>query len=103
MFSFVKESSTESLDYSIPLIYYYGYQAKLTDENGNTGPIPVTKDEIGLVRVNDNGLKSGTIRIAYEKTTIQKISELISLLTLVGITVTPLANKGKQAKKNNVQ
>lgn len=103
VFSFVKESSTESLDYSIPLIYYYGYQAKLTDENGNTGPIPVTKDEIGLVRVNDNGLKSGTIRIAYEKTTIQKISELISLLTLVGITVTPLANKGKQAKKNNVQ
>ena len=96
VFSFEKEEQGEPLDYSIPLIYYYGYTAKLTDEAGITAPIPVTKDGIGLVRVSDEGLRSGTIRVAYEKTMVQKISEMISLTTLIIILFKSLRRKNRQ-------
>ena len=96
VFSFEKEEQGEPLDYSIPLIYYYGYTAKLTDKAGITAPIPVTKDGIGLVRVSDEGLRSGTIRVAYEKTMVQKISEMISLTTLIIILFKSLRRKNRQ-------
>ena len=81
------------MDYSIPLIYYYGYRAELTDENGSVRTIPVTKDDLGLVRVNDEGLQNGTIRVRYAKTTVQLIGETISLVTLAGLLVFHLKNK----------
>ena len=85
VFSFENKFENNKQNYSLPLIYYYGYQAELTDEAGSTHSIPVTKDDIGLVRINDEAVKAGTIRVSYEKTTLQKISEWISLLTFIVI------------------
>ncbi|MBQ6517105.1 MAG: hypothetical protein IJI14_00200 [Anaerolineaceae bacterium] len=87
LFSFEHLSDEEPVSYSVPLVYIYGYTAELTDPHGNIRPIPVSKDKMGLILVSDEGETRGTIRIAYEKTTVQKFSELISLGTLVFLAV----------------
>ena len=75
--------STEGpLNYSLPLIYYYGYKAQITDENGSVREIPVSRDAMGLLQVSDEGVPKGTIHTFYAKTTVQRISEGISLCTL---------------------
>ena len=77
----------------MPLVYIYGYTADLTELNGNRHASPVAKDEMGLISVSDEGETSGTIRIAYEKTTVQKASELISCLTLAAVLIMLLRKK----------
>lgn len=82
-FSFIRESEGEPQEYSLPLIYYYGYRGTLTDENGSVKSIPAFRDENGLVQVSDEGISKGTINVFYAKTTVQKLSEGISLCTLL--------------------
>lgn len=87
VFQFERIEGDEEAYYSLPLIYYYGYRASMTDAEGTVRPIPVGKDDMGLVRVSDEGLRSGLIRVSYEKTTVQKVSEAISLLTVCGVII----------------
>lgn len=93
IFSFEHETESEPMDYSVPLIYYYGYKATLTGENSTEKLIPVTRDNLGLVRVNDEGLQNGTIRVWYAKTRVQIIGETISLVTLTALLFFFLKNK----------
>ena len=71
--------------YAMPMFYNFGYTASLAEPNGMGRSIPVTKDEIGLVQVSDEGLNKGIIRVGYQKTTVQKVREGISLFTLFSI------------------
>ena len=87
VFSFEHIAGDGPVSYSVPLVYIYGYKADLTDQNGNRRPIPVSKDGMGLILVSDEGVPDGTIRINYQKTTVQKISEVISYLTLAVLIV----------------
>ena len=93
VFTFERIENDGPAFYSLPLFYNYGYTGFMTDKNGEKRPIPVSKDEIGLVQVNDEGKTSGTIRVAYEKTTVQKISEIITLLTFAGIIIFTFRHK----------
>ena len=83
VFSFERLWEGDALNYSLPLIYYYGYISDLTDADGKERKIPVSRDENGLVQVSDEGLPAGTIRIRYEKTAVQKAGEMISICTLL--------------------
>lgn len=70
--------------YDIPYVYYYGYRAYLTEENGTVTELEVRKSENqdGKVRVlmPEDKIGVGKITIAYRKTFVQKISYLISIL-----------------------
>lgn len=82
-FSFNNNEIEES-NISIPFIYYYGYHAKLETDKGSFD-IPVSKDENGLVQVEiPNNLK-GNILVQYNKTTIQKVSLIISFFCMLGV------------------
>lgn len=83
VFSFERISPEGSGVYSVPLIYYYGYLAELTDSQGEVHKISPARDDIGLVQVDDEGYQEGTFRIHYEKTKIQIASEVCSLITLL--------------------
>ena len=73
--------------YVLPLIYYKGYTAKLyTPENpGDALEVLGTAD--GLVQVNKEASDAGEIVVCYGGTLLQRISEWISLITLIGIVV----------------
>ena len=81
--SFERIEGDEAVFYEVPLVYIYGYHARLTDENGVSKEIPVGKDDIGLILLSDEGHPQGTFRVDYQKTAMQKAGDLISALTLV--------------------
>ena len=84
-FSFNNNEIDES-KISVPFIYYYGYHARLETDKGSFD-IPVSKDENWLVQVEiPNNLK-GDILVQYNKTTIQKVSLIISFLSVLGVLI----------------
>jgi predicted small integral membrane protein len=74
----------EGFEYiDVPLIYYKGYAAKLTDGNGGKERLKVSGEgRNGLCRVYMNGHDRGTLTVLYEGTRINRISVLISMLAL---------------------
>ena len=83
-FSFEYEINEEDgpVHFSIPLIYYTGYQGSFTAEDGTVLKIPVGWDSRGLVNISGEGLSRGKITVQYRKTTIQYIGEALTLLSI---------------------
>ena len=92
-------SNNNNSFYDIPLLYYKGYTAKLTDENGKIHKLTVEKSpNNNLVRVLNDNMLNGEITVSYSKTNIQIISVCISLLSL--FTYTFLRIRKKSTQKN---
>lgn len=73
--------------YVLPLMYYKGYEAILHTNTGECVELPVLRNDSALVQVlNESGL-TGTVEVSYAGTTVQKISDIISLLTLCGVII----------------
>jgi hypothetical protein len=84
-FTFSYSGAGEGTDFAVPLTSYYGFKAELTDDAGSTEEIPVGRSDNGLVSVRGTG--SGTIRVWLAKTTAQRVSECVSLCTVILIGV----------------
>ena len=70
--------------YDIPFIYYKGYVANLTKEDGNIINLEKGKnDSTGMVRVLVPENEQGRIHVWYNGTKIQKLSFLISIFSLI--------------------
>lgn len=65
----------------LPLLYYKGYEAVCNDKK-----LEVYQTENGLVGVNIND-ESGTIYVNYAGTQIQRVSKLMSLITVLIVTI----------------
>ena len=92
-FSYEVKDAGEDVYFSVPLIMYTGYRAELTAADGMVTELQPEADDIGLVRVYTGGVDSGTIYVHYEKTTIQIVSEIISLSALAFIITAKLYRK----------
>ena len=92
-FSYEVKDGGENVYFSVPLIMYTGYRAELTSADGTVTELQPEADDIGLVRVYTGGVDSGTIYVHYEKTTIQIVSEIISLSTVAFIIIARLYKK----------
>lgn len=73
--------------YIFPLIYYKGYEAWSFSEQGEKIKHPVIQNDQGLVTVEGVEDVTGKITVEYTGTMIQKISTVISVITLAGILV----------------
>ena len=82
--------------YKAPYIYYKGYQAWIDTEDGRE-ELPVTESEDGFVEVENISGKAGTITVTYISTPVQRISLLVSLLTLLGVIFTGIYHKRRGA------
>ena len=72
----------------IPYIYYKGYKAKIIDKNGQEHELIVSQNkDTGLVMVKNQDKISGKLIIEYKMTLVQKISYIISSLTILTIIV----------------
>jgi len=86
--SYSFETSENVTEYIIPLIYYKGYSATIDDTS-----LPVSESACGLVTVTNNNLLSGTVNIEYSGTLVQKLSNAISIISIIGIIVYPFIKK----------
>lgn len=72
-------------EYRIPLLYYKGYEAVLLDEKGKSHEMQIHTGEeysgVFWVMVPEN-LK-GQIIVSYEGTILQKLSMIVSIITLL--------------------
>ncbi len=67
-----------------PLLYYYGYSAY---DSENDCYLPLEKSENGLIAVTIGTNETGTIIVSYSGTTVQQVSNWISLLGWIGIVI----------------
>lgn len=79
--SFYNDKEAES--YHVPLIYYKGYEAWLYEENGTETQLEVQTDENAQVLVINQKDKQGKVYVYYAGTMIQKVSNVVSLLTII--------------------
>lgn len=109
MKSFIRKGLSVTWDYllsedkrdvtmQVPLIYYTGYRGFLTDPEGLTQEIPVSKNDIGLVTVTNGNVPIGQINVRYVKTNVQHIGDIISLGTLL-ICVLRIFRKKRMGQK----
>ena len=77
-FEFFVSDKEQNILY-VPLLYYRGYVADITDEQGIVSPLVVTESEKHLVEIDTEG-KKGKVRVWYNGTRVQKISYLVSII-----------------------
>lgn len=74
----IEENSHEDGVLELPLYMYKGYMAETTDGE----KLPISKSENGLVSV-EIGDNIGEIKVWYEGTLVQKVSDIITFLTIL--------------------
>lgn len=84
-FSYEVPEDKAAVHFSVPLIYYTGFQASLKTEDGTVLHPAVRWDDRGLVSVSSEGIPRGSVSVYYEKTACQWIGECITILSLVMI------------------
>lgn len=95
--TFNNKNCPESNYYTIPLLYYKGYCATITTNNG-TKELRIEKGDNNLVKVINNDKFVGNVTVTYSNTIMQKLSILISLISLVTIDIIYLIFKYKKVK-----
>ena len=78
---FYNDKETES--YQLPLIYYKGYEARLSEENGTETQLEIQMDDNAQVLVINQKDKQGKIYVHYAGTIIQKFSNIVSLISII--------------------
>ncbi|WP_201306805.1 hypothetical protein [Companilactobacillus farciminis] len=72
-------NATRNSKIDLPIIGYYGYSSNLS--TGNVSAVKMDQTNNGLAQVKVSG--NGILRVDYQKTPIQKISKLISLMSFL--------------------
>ena len=80
-------SMPSNLDFEVPLLYYKGYQAKWVTGSSEVS-LQVVSGTNGSVRViAPKIIGEGRVIISYEGTTLQKVTEIVSLISLIGFMI----------------
>lgn len=74
-------------EFNIPLVYYKGYTASITDKDGNVRELECVEYDNKHVLVKSNERLTGTIKVEYKLTTIQKVSYVISIIGFLGLLI----------------
>ena len=106
--SFTKDGTNMEIEFSnnnesdsyleLPLIYYLGYKATL-DVDGKTVNLTVEKGTNDIVKVDLDGYTSGTIKISYAGTTLEHLSVVISIVTLILLLLYVVRKSGFKKKR----
>ncbi len=73
----------DNLKIELPYIYYLGYNATLTDEQGNVSKIQIKESDNGFCMIEIKDIESGSINISYEGTTLMKVSYVSTLAGII--------------------
>jgi len=73
-------NAKEKLTLELPRLYYLGYNIILENENTITN-IDYYENENGFVEIETNG--AGTLKVKYEKTSLERRGQIISLVSVI--------------------
>lgn len=82
-------------EYTVPLIYYKGYEAYLREENDEGPVLSVRKGQNGLLTVENKEGLPGEVYILYQKTPVNRISGAISFISVIVLIVFVSVKKKK--------
>ena len=83
-YSFFKDGNSGGV-YKIPLIYYKGYKADMILEDGSSIELEVNESDDCFVELLIPNELRGTVEIRYAGTTVQYISNTVSLITVLSV------------------
>lgn len=87
-------------EYILPLIYYKGYRARIEFDDGSSQELLIDQSENALVQVYNDLGQQGVIHVKYAGTSVQNVSEILSMLTVITILVGILYKCRKGERKN---
>ncbi len=73
----------DNVTIELPYIYYLGYNATLTDKEGNVSELQIQESDNGFCMIEIKDIESGTINVTYEGTTLMKISYVSTLAGII--------------------
>lgn len=76
----------------VPIAYYKGYVAYITDSNENKTNLKVEKNEYGHVVISNDENISGNVIVEYKMTIIQAIGYIISTITFIALIIYIMRN-----------
>ena len=83
--TFEIQNVTENTKLELPYIFYLGYNAKLTTNDGTKTSLEIQESNNGFCQITVSNIDKGTITISYKGTTLMCLSYILSILGLVGI------------------
>ena len=91
-YNFSREGTTLKIKFSnnnynntyldLPLLYYKGYEANYKNNDDNT-VLPISKGDNNIIRVKLGKYRDGEITVRYNGTLIQRLSGIVSALSLI--------------------
>lgn len=93
------QNDKEAESYQVPLIYYKGYEAWLYEENGTETQFEIQMDDNAQVLVINQKDKQGNVYVHYAGTIIQKVSNVVSLLSIIFVIGCWILNRKKEWKR----
>ena len=72
-------------EFNVPLVYYKGYVASITDKNGNVKQLECKEYDNKHVLIKSNERLTGKVRIEYKLTAIQKVSYVTSVISCIAL------------------
>lgn len=89
----------EAESYQVPLIYYKGYEAWLYEENGTKTQLEIQMADNAQVLVINQKDKQGNVYVHYAGTIIQKVSNVVSLLSIIFVIGCWILNRKREWKR----
>lgn len=85
--------------FDVPLIYYKGYKSWVYSSSGKQRLEVVKSQNNGLVRILNPDNLHGEILVGYEGTDVQKLSYIVSIISLIGVVVYIAYNSIQKIRK----
>ena len=94
--NYKKKGTLINLDYKVskdnsyielPLLYYKGYSYKITSKDGQVEKGQATHGKDMVVKINVSNIKSGHLEVDYTGTTLMKIGDIVTILTLISMII----------------
>lgn len=93
-----KVDKVDGCRFIVPLLYYKGYEAELITDDNQYKVLEVYKSKDGLVQIDMSNGADGIIHVWYEGTMIQKISNIITGVTVLGMVLLFIVYKVRKRK-----
>ena len=107
-YNYVKEGTTVTVNFpdakareiQVPLIYYIGYVAEFTDKNDEVTALDIKGNNSCGLAVTNIPAKQGTLKVYYKGTALQKISLVITLVSIAALIAYAIIKKRKKKEKS---